>query len=175
MNPSIQRLLLVTGLVLSGTVCAQGNSAFPTAGGIGAPGRIGATQFANLQVEVLEEIDFGRVVSNRQQAGTVRLDSNRNVLVTGGSDALSGTRSIARVRVKGSPNQPVTALLPATVQLQGARGSLQMSNFQVLPNAVQTLDASGLATFTIVSTLNLPANASDGRYTTDVLVSFDYQ
>lgn len=175
MNPSIQGVLLGIGVALSGTTFAQGNPAFPPAGGIGAPGRIGATQFANLQVEVLEEIDFGRVVSSRQQAGTVRLDSNRNALVTGGTDVLSGTRSIARIRVKGSPNQPVAALLPATVQLQGARGSLQMSNLQILPNAVQTLDASGLATFTIVSTLNLPANASDGRYTTDVFVSFDYQ
>lgn len=175
MNPSIQGVLLAIGVALSGTALAQGNPAFPPAGGIGAPGRIGATQFANLQVEVLEEIDFGRVVSSRQQAGTVRLDSNRNALVTGGTDVLSGTRSIARIRVKGSPNQPVAALLPATVQLQGARGSLQMSNLQILPNAVQTLDASGLATFTIVSTLNLPANASDGRYTTDVFVSFDYQ
>ncbi len=175
MKPSIQSLLLGTGLLLSSTLSAQGITAFPPAGGMRPPGAVGATQFSSLQVEVLEEIDFGRVVANRQQAGTVRLDGNRNAVVTGGSEALPGARSITRIRVKGSPNQQVMAMLPSTATLQGPRGTLQLSAFQVLPDAMQTLDASGVATFTIISTLNMPANATDGRYLADVLVSFDYQ
>ena len=176
MKPSIQSLLLSTGLLLSSTVSAQGINVFPPAGGLRQTGAVGATQFSALQVEVLEEIDFGRVVANRQQAGTVRLDANRNATATGGSEALPGARSITRIRVKGSPNQQVMAMLPSTATLQGRRGgTLQLSAFQVLPDTTQTLDASGVATFTIISTLNMPANATDGRYMADVFVNFDYQ
>ena len=129
-----------------------------------------------LQIHFVEELSFGRVVSEFGRGGAVVIDpdSNRKRL-QGGAVDLSGPYGRAVLRVTGEPRARFVITLPPEVKLTGKGGGAVLTDITASPTLVGQLGPDGSAMIYLGATLRMrpgqPAGAYNGKF--DIFV--DYQ
>ena len=129
-----------------------------------------------LQIHFVEELSFGRVVSEFGRGGAVVIDpeSNRKRL-QGGAVDLSGPYGRAVLRVTGEPRARFVITLPPEVKLAGKGGGAVLTDITASPTLVGQLGPDGSAMIYLGATLRMrpgqPAGAYNGKF--DIFV--DYQ
>jgi hypothetical protein len=116
------------------------------------------------------DMDFGNVAVSATVAGTVIL-SPAGVRTEGGGatlPAVTGTVSVATFDIDGTPAYTYAITLPSTdvILENAASDQLTVNTFTSNPSGTGTLDGAGEQTISVGATLNVPAGAPSGAYST---------
>ena len=131
---------------------------------------------APLEISFVEELSFGRVVSEFGRGGSVVIDpdSNRKRL-RGGAVDLSGPYGRAVLRVTGEPRARFVITLPPEVKLTGKGGGAVLTDLTASPTLVGQLGPDGSAMIYLGATLRMRPGQPAGNYNGKFDIFVDYQ
>ncbi len=172
-SPVARRIWTVRALVavaaLGTVACSLAQAAEPNADGEGEP-RV------PLQIQYLEELSFGRVVSDFGGHGAVVVDPDSNrKLIRGGAIDLGGHHGRGVIRVMGEPSAQFVITLPAEVKLSGKRGSTVVTDLTASPTLIGQIGPDGTALVYIGATMRMRAGQPSGGYKGKFDIFVDYR
>lgn len=134
-----------------------------------------------IQIQNLQKLDFGQVISESLLAGSVTIDPiTGNITVVGGVQNLGGSITRAAFEISGDPNTAFLITLPGTLQLRAKIGGvnqlIQLSNFTAWtsPSGINSTGPDGKAQLFVGAQASLVAAQTGGTYNTNFTVFVDY-
>lgn len=133
---------------------------------------------APLAVEETQALDFGVVLPLNGAAGTVTLDTNGSLSMSGGVTSLHSDISGAKVgqfKITGVSNRQVSVSVGESVVSLSQTGSskqITATNFTLNPQI--TLNNTGIGYISVGATLNLPSGLDAGDYLGSYTVKVSY-
>lgn len=113
-------------------------------------------------------ISFGNI--GVTTGGSVSVDPNGFVSSSGGVVLLGGITNAAIFDVTGCADYAYTIVLPASVTLTSATGSMVMDNINSNPSGSGLLDATGYQQMQVGGRLNVTAGQPSGSYSGSFIV-----
>lgn len=129
-----------------------------------------------IQVELLEPLRFGHLVSSAVSSGGATVNPGDGGIHTrGGADRAGGFFGAARMRLRGQPGAHFFVRLPAEVPMVGAGGQVTLRDLRSLPADTGTFDLNGNAEVSIGGTAFFEARTTGGEYLAQLDIWVDYQ
>lgn len=169
-----EKMMRNNKLLLAATVAALSTGLYSAA--ISA-----ASTTANASANVITPIgivedtalNFGDVAVGAA-GGDVILASGGGRTVTGDAEAiLGGSDTAGQFTITGEGNKAYTLLFPATVDISGGTGTMNVTGF--INTSLGTIPVTGTETFNIGATLTIGASQPGGLYSNTYVVTVDYQ
>ncbi|MGE0092747.1 MAG: DUF4402 domain-containing protein [Bacteroidales bacterium] len=137
----------------------------------------GATIVSPLSISNSRNLDFGTIVANSENAGTVTLaaTSDATSSATGVTMAPSSVSNTAVFAINGDANRTFNITMPATVTLAGP------DNAEMIITLAKNLDddnnvlTGGTSTLYVGGSLAVAANQAAGAYTAEFNVAIAYE
>jgi len=126
-----------------------------------------------LKVKMVRDLNFGRVVGDAQQGGTVVIHADTgSKTVTRLYDG-GGAHSRAEFEIHGQPNKQFAVMLPPEVVL-AASGNSKVERFTIFPSSSGTFGPDGKARVFVGATLALGPHRQGGEGSAPVSIYVDY-
>lgn len=137
----------------------------------------GATIVSPLSISNTRNLDFGTIVANASEAGTVTLaaTSDATSSATGVTMAPGSVSNTAVFAINGDANRTFNITMPATVTLAGpANAEMIITLAKNLSNENNVL-TGGTSTLYVGGSLAVAANQAAGAYTAEFNVAIAYE
>jgi hypothetical protein len=129
----------------------------------------------SLNVETIQDLNFGRVVADSRHGGTVVIHADTGSKTVNRLYDAGGVHSRAEFEIKGKPNKHFVITLPARIVLPISSGKEpRVGRFTAFPSTTGTLGADGKAIIFIGGTLKLGPTQQGGEGSGPVPIYVDY-